>query len=504
MAEESKEVQRIKDLVGQLSSPLPADRAAALTALSDFVHHPDVRRIVRVCADQDADPDVRYQARQIQAACEQVFTPTPSAAVLGFAKACKDAGKCDLEALDTLLKSDDPATRLAAVLTTIRVGGDGLADRLVPHLTREKDHWVLAAIVTGIGVLGNQDHVRALLPYLRHESPRVVANAVSAIYQLSPETAFQLAAPLLAHQDNRVQGNVLMILAERDSERCVTHLRLMASSRRDAYRSTALFCLKQVEPAVAAEIALEMLVSEDVDSLARQEAALLAATCSEQALPALTQLAVKRPERRPLFRAVLEGMAKRLNWPDDAIEKHEGRVKELCQASVIVQEERKRKPGVDTLKIKITDIAAQHPQRRSGGRGWLVIGGVASLVAVGIFTYSWQENAAVAKSEASKNTASGVTNPTPKPQKNSPKLGAAMSVAGEVKFTESTSLLLKSNYVYYHVDFPNSSILETVSAGQRLKIHGKYIGWDEEAGVVRMSGTGVQYVLKSEGKSGGM
>jgi hypothetical protein len=325
------EEKRIADLTAQLDSTLPAERDAALIALADFSHRSEVRKLFAARAETDPDPDVRYHARRLHAAVGAVFVSPPAPAVIDYLKTFRQSKRCDEEAFANLMKAEEPATRLQTMLVTAEMPVPGVVDLIVPHLKTEQDPWVLAAGVAAVGILGSAVNLPDITPFLRHESPRVIANAVSAAYSLAPDEAFPLATPLLVHVDNRVQGNVLMILLEKDRERFVGHLRLMASSRREAYRATALNCLKEMEPQVIAELALEMFQSEETSSLVSKEVEYLAENAGDGAVPALVQVAGRRPQRVPQVTLILERMAARLSWEPGVLEKHVARITELAK-----------------------------------------------------------------------------------------------------------------------------------------------------------------------------
>jgi HEAT repeat protein len=480
----TREDRRIGELLGQLAAPLPAERDAALIALVDFIHRRMVRVAIAETSEKDPDPDVRYHARRICATIDDLFKSTPAPEVVAFVQRLRESGRLDVAEFHALMASTDPSVSLSTIVSVIGLQPPGLIDQLLPLLEKHQDPWVLASIIAAIGVAGTSQHFPAILPYFQHSSPRVLANTVSAAYALAPVEAFPLAAPLLSNPDNRVQGCVLMILAQKDPERCRSHIQLMANSRRESYRATALHLLKELGSPGAAAVAYEMFLSEDVNSLAGEEAALLGALAGVDAVPGLVQLAAHKPQRRSQVQSIIEQLAARYGWAPDTLRHQLARIDELCR------EPRKEAPRDQdvtlTGKIQMARANTGKDARANAHQRWLrpaafVSGAGLLLLAVAFHGPHESLPPAASTADTGPSRAGGPSFAVPAVK------SGRQWITGTVAYRGPNSVLVKSGYTYYLFEFAQPAEIVSVTTGQSLTIQGENSGWDAEAGVVRMS-----------------
>lgn len=477
------EEKRIADLLEQFGSPLAAERDAALQALSDFVHTPQVQQVVRLASETDPDSDVRYRARQLYSSAASYFKKPAHPEVVAYLRSYQETRRIDLAALQQLQTNEDPAIRLQGIVVTLQMDGKEVVEPLLSIMEKEKDPWVLAGLIATVGKFGDAGHLPTISRFFNHESPRVVANAVSAAYSLSPEETFPLAVPLLSHQDHRVQANVLLILAERDQERFIGHLRLMAGSRKEAMRASALHCMRQVKSSSIEQILLEMFITERTTALVEKESQLLSEIATETSIPGLIRFAASKPEKVEPVRSILEATAKRLQWPEGLLE---SRIQEIQTLSKKLAEQ-----GLAAPLRKSGEFRIEPPPSSRHSMLWKVTGFAALVIPIFIITWSakeQQDRASLQSKESalSKSKKSISPKPTPSFEK-----GAFKSVTGSATILGGQQVVMKQGYTYYLFDFKDKYVLRPFESNQVLTIDGRYQGWDEDVGAVRMIGESV-------------
>lgn len=92
--------------------------------------------------------------------------------------------------------------------------------------------------------------------------------------------------------------------------------------------------------------------------------------------------------------------------------------------------------------------------------------------------------------------------PRPRPDVAARQPGTAMSLTGTVTSAGAGTIILKSKYTLYYIEFSDRDKTKTILSGQTVQVDGTYTEWDEEAGVVRMAGLKL-VPTKSEGKPSG-
>lgn len=478
----STEEKRVVALLDQFRSPLAVERDGALQALADFIHQPAVQQVVREASDNDPDPDVRYRARQLYATAASYFKKPAHSDVVSYLKHFQETKQVDLNRLKSLLAQDDPAIRLQAVVVTLQMQGDGLIETLLPYFDTETDPWVLAGIVAAIGKFGNANQLASVAKLFSHQSPRVVANAVSAAYTLDRESAFPLVAPLLAHRDHRVLANVLVILSDRDKERYIGHLRLMASSRKEALRASAIYCMRQAPLDQVEDILLDMFMTERLPGLIEKQASLLGDIASPGAVPSLIRLAGTRSEKDGPVRSILAKMAERLQWTPEVLADHLAKIEDTAKSVAANPPVIAKRPS-GQIPIVVPQV------QRSYVPHFLFATGVLGIASVITFSNTVEEK----RAGIAKPGVATTKRPVPVTSKNDPSsiIGKTQTITGQATILGKQSLVMKEGYTFYLFDFQDKNVLRTVDNNQQLCVQGKYLGWDEDVGAVRMAGESV-------------
>lgn len=146
---------------------------------------------------------------------EQEATRAQAAKALGEARS-EEAR----EPLLKLLEADDPEAARAAAVALGQIGGEGVAEKLAPHLKR-KD--VRLAVATGLSLLGDQRGLDALAELVRSESSEDRGAAARALAQVG-DAAVPLLLDILKEGSSEAQQSAVQALGEIGSPEAIEAL----------------------------------------------------------------------------------------------------------------------------------------------------------------------------------------------------------------------------------------------------------------------------------------
>jgi HEAT repeat protein len=385
--------EQLAKLRNSLGSPDAVIRKRALDEARAHLTHPEVRALVQVLGQLDADKEVQKIARGI--------LEEDLADLVDQSESAVDAVPPDLSPeqllertekvqakFRNLLSRRQEVMRMKAVLKAKKYKEKSLLPVILERLEAESSPVVLATILATLADLGSDEHVPLIAPYLSHGNYRVVNGAVLALHRLGGDEVLPLFLPLLTRDDPRVQSQALVAVMRLNAEQLLGYVRQMAASPREGVRASAITCLHRIPLPEVEEIAREMLEREGEQKQIDRLVALLTDRASQRSAGPLWALKNKRPELERSIHSILERVIERSGMSHDDI-RIQGSDWEKSQAEIQLQREREAAAKAAQRRTTRKEIIYQPPPPSTPP--WLWVGGLIG-VALLFFNFEWGDS----------------------------------------------------------------------------------------------------------------
>ncbi|MCJ8347729.1 HEAT repeat domain-containing protein, partial [bacterium] len=137
-----------------------------------------------------------------------------------------------------------------------------LTDLIKSSLLNTKSPELMAILIKALGIFGSEKEVTLLQKYLNHKDARIIANAVESLDFIGVDYSSSMVSHLLSHEDNRVRGNAIQLIFKSDQDKGCKEIQKLAVSDKAWMRSTALYCISNLDFQYKNDLLFSMLIKE--------------------------------------------------------------------------------------------------------------------------------------------------------------------------------------------------------------------------------------------------